>query len=263
MKILKYLKNNILTLILIIMILIFTPKICDKIYTLSTPIYQNYGYNEPSIITNESISTTLSNDNETLIVTQKISLREAENNSKVYLSFIDINNKTAPKEIEMTNVGGLNFEGTISLPLNGYYNVDLLIKGQATTKSFKLAPLNIAEMAKEKLPVNLFLSITSSDNKGNFSYHLQGENNHKGDPAKKLKTLQASFYYQNEEILFVDLLKNGEKALDIEDMTTYKIEGDHSLKVVYGDNFIDDLNINLLAITEDGKVYSKTLKDPN
>lgn len=265
MKILTYIKENIFSILIIIVILISTNKICEKISQISFSPIINQSNTIPSPFINKGFDSVLSEDGQSLSITSNISLNEIENNSKVFLVFTPTSGGES-KEFEMQNVGSLDYKATAILPSKGSYKLDVLVKGPITTKAYPLDTLNLTHIYNDKVPVNLFSFITSSDSLGNFTYTVEATNTHKeneGIKGKKLKTLQASFHYDNEEILFIDLLQKAETIEIQPDKTLYKHEGKHKLKSVNKTNWIDDLNISILAITEDGTEYTNTLLGPN
>lgn len=211
------------------------------------------------------------------------SLKELENNSKIYLLYTKLN-KTNNEDTEWIKKPlevyyGLKFKKKLVLPYKENYKFKILAEGPNKSKSEELLNIFFKNEMENRIYTHIFANkISKYDN--NFSLDISIDNNYKGEKRFKIKNIKINVYNDNQISNTISVYENGstirsslitelpiyDKNNELVDMDDGDIEKlNFSVKIKSRKEFKESNNVKFEVILYDymGERYKRQYPDAN
>lgn len=264
----KWLKGNLVLLIMLCVMFIFTKKIITAIENNGGVISPGYTttINSVEYLTNDrDIKFRLSDDKKSATISCVVNLKKLPKNGEVYALYresrsvenektLDTINLEKYSEVRLDNVTALTFKGEFEVTTDKEYELLLLVRSDDGTVTERLDTLALDRMT-EQIPTFKVEASIDGHNNGQYSYYIHVMNGHNNNEGNRFKSLNATVYYEDKEIFSVNLLENGEGEDSLDGITTYRNNGMQYLDKVYGSTFGEKMKVVIEGKTNNGEEF--------
>lgn len=262
-KFLKWIGKNFLTIVLILVIVYSGDKILKALDNVYRPIVSPQIMSPPpnTVVYESNFENEVSRDGKTLKSKVKVTLKELPKGGKVYLLYKPQNSQEDFKEVELKNTGALHYYGELEVSTSFNYDLEVLVKGDLTTLSAPIQKLEAIMEADSLSPIEVSMTLPSFNDKGEYTYQISALNFHHNNEGKKVNSITAIFSYKGKEIMQLVLNKDNCEVEENYESTIFNKTGTGKVDPVSFDEFYNDFNITILAESNDGYKYHKSLHE--